>query len=109
MDKIINLFNDLQINLSFDEIKGEITLNENIITWNYNLDMKDNESEPYYNEDDEYCFDFKPSIEEQLNDVYNEDIVIVENIIDDVSVLDDWKITEPEIEDENISFKISLK
>ena len=108
MDKVLNLYNDLQLNLSFDEIKGEITKNENEVIWNYNLDMKDDESDPYYN-DNEYCFDFEPTIEEQLNNVYNNDIEIIENIIDDIDSLNNWDISEPEIEDENISFKISLK
>lgn len=107
MTELINLYNDLEVNLSFDEIMGKMILTEDTIKWNYNLDMVDEDSKPYYDEDDFSIF--KPSIEEELNNAYDNDIEIIENIIDDIYTHNNLVISEPEIDDNDISFEITLK
>lgn len=110
MNKIIELYTGLEINLSFDEVLGKLTQNENEIIWNYDLSMKDKDSEPYYDDNEESGdFVFSMGIDEQLNDAYYHDIEIIENIIDDMDTGYNWCISEPEIDDESICFKISLK
>lgn len=102
---ILELFNIIENNLTFDEIKGELTVDESKITWRYNSDMVDDDSEPYY---DEYPY-YVDGGDNKLFEVYDEDVDIIENIIDDYTTEDSWDISEPEIEDGEIYFHITKK
>lgn len=98
---ILDFYNKLENNLTFDELKGKVTINENKINWKYSLDMGD-DSEPYYDEIPYYA----PSLESKLYNIYILDVEIIESIIDGYSLENEWVVTEPEVEDDEISFNI---
>jgi len=103
---INDLFENLQKSL-IDEIKGELILNGNCIVWSYDLDRNVEEIE--ITDDDEIDYDLKESCspEELLQEVFIDDKEIIEKFIFELDDYTDyWSISEPEINNNIISFKI---
>lgn len=102
---IIEFYNALENNLSFDDVKGVLELKENEIIWKYNLEMDDGEDEPYY-EDSLY---YEPTPQAKLFDIFEHDVEIIEGIVDGYLFESDWIIGEPEIDEEEVFFRIHRK
>jgi len=109
---ISDLFENLQENL-IEELKGELTLDGNCIIWSF--DIKENvnhELESFNDADDADDVDYDEfsfiinSTSETLQEAYDEDIVFIERLIDELDILDDWTFSDAEVWENNISFKI---
>jgi len=105
---INELFGKIQEEFQPEDLNGELVLHGNCIVWTYKLDENCEELENFYGMyEDEISFDFESaSSEELLLDAQNEDLEKIENLIDLVDNFDNWSISEPEINDKVISFKI---
>ena len=103
---ISELLEAIQESCFIDEINGEFTLHGNCIIWTYNLDKDSKETESSYDEDDDsYCFD-TASPEELLLDAYHEDLESLEEFLDEIEEINNWTISDPETNENIISFKI---
>lgn len=107
--KINELFEKIQNEFQPEDLNGEIVLNGNSIVWTYKLDDNCEELEDFYSlYEDEISFDFESiSSEELLREAQTEDLDKLENFIDILEETDNWIISEAEIADKVISFKIS--
>lgn len=107
MMNINELFEEIQDKFSFDELNGDVVLVGNCIIWEYDLDNDSKEIPAPDENDDEIVFDFESSSsEELLLEAYNEDIVAIEQLLDELEETDKWSFSEPEICENTISFKI---
>jgi hypothetical protein len=101
------LYDEIQENLSEENLKGEFTLKGNCIVWLYNLDENSEEIEIPDEDDDEYNYSFESqSAEELLQEAYDEDKELLEQLLDTLNVYDDFTFSEQEIRGNKISFKI---
>jgi len=103
---INELLEKLQDKFLPEDLKGEFTLHGNCIIWEYNLE-EDSEEIPTPNEDDDefnYSFDVVTS-EELLLEAYHEDLVLIQEFLDGLEE-DFWSLSDPDIADCTISFKI---
>jgi hypothetical protein len=106
---ISELFETIQDSSFIDDINGEFTLRKNSIVWTYKLDKDSEDCESSYEDDDDsYCFNVTSS-EELLLDAYNEDLESLRNFSMKIEESDNWKISEPDTNENIISFKISRK
>lgn len=105
---ISELFEKLQDKFLPEEINGEFSLHGNCIIWEYNLDNDSEEiSISTMDEDEEQYFDFEASSpEEILLETHGDVLEQVEFYLDELEELDNWTISESEIVDNTISFKI---
>jgi hypothetical protein len=110
---INELFDEIQDRFLPEDLNGEFTLHGNCIVWTYDLDKDDVEDEiivPTNNKDDDEdapLFDFESSsTEELLQEAYDEDIILIEQLLDELEESDNWLFSEPEINENIISFKI---
>lgn len=104
---INELFEKIQEKFGEEELKGEFTLQGNCIVWEYNLDNNSQEIPAPSDDDEELQFDFEAtSPEELLLEVYNEDYLLIEGLLDEYEETENWTFSESEIIDNTISFKI---
>lgn len=105
---ISELFEKLQDKFLPEEIVGEFSLHGNCIVWEYNYDDCNEEvSIPIIDDEEEHYFDFETSTpEENMNETHTEIVEQVELYLDELDELDNWTISESEIVDNTISFKI---
>jgi hypothetical protein len=104
---INELFEKIQEKFSEEELKGEFTLQGNCIVWEYNLDNNSEEIQAPVNDDDELTFDFEAtSPEELLQEAYNEDLELLEGLLDEYEETENWTLSDSEVIDNTISFKI---
>ena len=101
--KINELFNEIQNRFDSDIIKGEFILTDDAIIWSYNLDGEIEEID--IDDDELYGFETE-SPEELLKLAYDEDYEKLENFLDEIEEFDNWTISDFEIIDNLISFKI---
>jgi len=102
---ISELFEQLQNIL--DDLNGEIILEGNCIVWSYDLDRDGATQDIEATDDDELEFDFASSTSpaELLQQGYEEDKEAIELFLDGLDE-DNWTISDPEIGDTQISFRI---
>jgi len=115
---ISKLYEQLEENLSYEnkggnvvlDIKGELMLNDKTIIWTYNLDkyFDDGLHDDEYVDDEEVeMFNFtSESNEELLQNIYREDFEKIEMVLDELTDIYDWNVSEPKIKGDVISFKI---
>jgi hypothetical protein len=107
---IKQLFERIESKFIDDEINGNYSLDGNCIVWSYDLDNCPEETSiPYINEDgeEEEIFDFESiSTEELLQEAYDEDHELLEIFLDEIEETENWSMSEPDILDNTISFKI---
>ena len=106
--KINKLFEKLQDETFSEDLNGEFILEGNCIIWSFDLDKNAEEIEaPQVQDDDELEFNFDTTSPlELLQEAYNEDLMAIEMLINDVDEFGDWTFSDPEISDSTISFKI---
>jgi len=108
--KINELFEKIQDKFLPEDIKGEFTLNGNCIIWEYNFDNLDNNESPipiFFDDEEEYTISFETNTpEETMLEVYNEIFEQLELFLDEIDVLNDWTISDSDILDNTITFKI---
>ena len=104
---INELFEKIQDEIEIEELEGELVLHGNCIIWTYKLDDAE-ELEGFYDlDEDEICFDFESTCDEELlQDAYIKDIEKITDIIDQLEELDNCTFSDPETNDDVISFKI---
>jgi len=101
------LFEKIQDKFNPENFNGEFTLHGNLIVWEYNLEDDSENIETLNNDDDELEFDFESqSAEELLFEAYQEDLLLIEEILDEFEELDSWSFSEAETIENSISFKI---
>lgn len=90
------------------QLNGELILHGNCIVYEYSLDKDSEEIEiPIDEQDDELYFNFEASSsEELLQETYKEDLDLIEVFLDEIDELDNWTLSDPETNDNLISFKI---
>ncbi len=104
---INELFEKIQDRFLPEDLNGEFNLHGNCITWEYDLNNDSEEITAPDNDDDELQFDFESeSPEELLLNAYNEDTELLESLLDEIEEYDNWSLSEPEIGETTISFKI---
>jgi len=104
---INELYEVIQNELFPDELNGEFLLHGNVIIWSYNL-TEDTEELTFLNEDDEEeTFSFEATTsEELLQEAYQEDFNKLQEFLDNIEETDNWTISDSEIVDDVIIFKI---
>jgi len=104
---INELLEKLQERFLPEDLKGEFTAHGNCIIWEYNLDNDVEEIEVPEADGDELEFDFESlSSEELLQEAYNKDHELLEVFLDEIDEFNNWTISDPEINENIISFKI---
>lgn len=107
---IKQFFSKIEERFSEDEINGTFNLDGNCIIWSYDLDNNSEDIQiPFVNDDgeEEIMFDFESiSSEELLQEAYDEDHELLEIFLDEIEETENWSLSEPEILDNTISFKI---
>jgi len=102
---ISELFEAIQDELLLDDLNGEFLLDEDIIIWSYNITEDSEEAE--YLDDDEESFNYTVvSSEEALQETYQEDFTKLEEFLNDTEEIDNWTLSDSEIVDGVIVFKI---
>lgn len=102
---INELFENIQ-NVFSDEIHGEYLLLGNVIIWSYKI-TEENDEENFLNDDDDEFYDFESmSSEEILQEEYQEEFDKLQEFLDGIEEIDNWKFSDSEIVDNVISFKI---
>jgi hypothetical protein len=108
---INELYEIIQDRFPADDIKGEFTLQGNCISWSYELenDNFDYTSTIYTDDEEDDLLDFQfdsPSSEELLLESYEGDFQKLEMLLDELDETENWTISDSEIIDDTISFKI---
>jgi hypothetical protein len=104
---INELLEKLQERFLPEDLKGEFTAHGNCIIWEYNLDNDVEEIEAPNADSDELEFDFESSSsEELLHEAYNKDHELLEIFLDEIDEFNNWTLSDPEINENVISFKI---
>jgi hypothetical protein len=105
---INELFKKLQEEIQVGELKGELTLKGKCIVWTYDLDDNSEEIEsPTTDDDDEPLFNFEAQTpEELLMEAYQEDLERIQEFLDEYEEFDNWTFSDPEINDQIISFRL---
>lgn len=110
MVKIKDVFKEMQDNDILQErISGELTLVGKSIVWTYKIenDLENIEDDEDIDEDD-FNMEDSVSIEEILNDTYEEDLEEIKDNICECEYFDDLVFSEPKLKNSTISFKISF-
>jgi hypothetical protein len=103
---INELFETIQDKFFPEELEGEFILQGNCIIWSYNLDNDSEEIElPSYGEEEEFLFE-STSPEELLQDAFIADSEKLEGLLDELEETGNWTLSEPETNENTISFKI---
>ncbi len=104
---INELFEKFQENSLSENLSGELIIKGNCMIWTYDLNKNSEEIEASTSEDgEEPEFSFESqSPEELLFEAYTEDLETIESFLDELNE-DCWTISEPEISETVISFKI---
>ena len=102
---INELFEKLQEDI-LGNLTGDLILEGNCIVWSYDLD-RDGATQDIEANDDDAEFDFASSTSpaELLQQGYEEDKEAIELFLDGLDE-DNWTISDPEIEETQITFKI---
>ena len=104
---INELFEKIQEEFHPDELRGEFTLQGNLIIWSFNLSDDVDEFDYVEEDGDEYVFNYDSECsEELLVEAYHEDIEQVRLFLDEIEETDNWTFSDYEIVDEVILFKI---
>lgn len=104
---INELFEKIQDEFLPEELNGEFQLQGNCIIWTYNLDIDSEEIQNADEDDDDYSSNFESlSTEELLQDAYDEDYDAFETLLDELDEIGNWELSEPETNENIISFKI---
>lgn len=104
---ISELFENIQDNFLPEELNGEFTLQGNCIVWTYCLDDDCEDIETINEEDDDPTFSFEAqSMEELLQEAYDEDVEAINGLLDTLEESDNWSFSEPDIIENVISFRI---
>jgi hypothetical protein len=104
---INELFEAIQDEFFPEELNGEFLLYGNVIIWSYNL-TEDSEELNFLNdgeEEDSFSFEASSS-EELLQEAYQEDFDKLQELLDNIEETDNWTISDNEIIDDVITFKI---
>jgi hypothetical protein len=104
---INELFEQIQDRFLPEDLCGEFTLQGNCIIWTYNLDNDSEEIDAPNEEDDEQSFSFESlSTEELLQEACDKDLTLLEGLLDELEEYDNWTFSEPDINENIISFRI---
>lgn len=104
---INELFEQIQDKFLPEDLNGEFTLQGNCIIWTYNLDNDSEEIDAPNEEDEEQAFSFESlSTEELLQEAYDKDLILLEGLLDELEEYDNWTFSEPDINENIISFRI---
>lgn len=103
---INELFENIIETLS-EDINGEFTLLDNEIIWTYDLCDEGDEAPTMYNDEEDINNFDSMSNEEVLQGVHQELYDKLEIFLDSINEIDNWSISDSEIIDNSISFKIS--
>jgi hypothetical protein len=104
---INELFEKIQEEFLPEKLNGEFILQGNCIVWTYNLNNDSEEIQIPDEDDEESPFSFDTiSSEELLQEAYDEDIYAIETLFDELNEIDNWSFSEPETNENIISFKI---
>jgi hypothetical protein len=103
---INELFEIIQNRLNPEDLSGEFALHGNCIIWTY-ISNNDSEEIEILNDDDESYFGFESkSSEELLQEAYDNDFALLEELLDELEENDNWSFSDSEINENIISFKI---
>ena len=104
---ISELFKKIQDEFDVDEIKGEYILQGNVIIWSYNLSDDDDEFEYVVEDNEEFIFNYECECDEELLiEAYHEDVENLKLFLDGINELENWNISEYEVVDDVILFKL---
>jgi len=104
---IINeLFKKLEKNFQKNRLNGEITLQRDCIVWTYILDDGNELMDTAYNSNEIESEIESISFEELLQDAYNEDLDKIETFLDEIDESEKWVISDADVIENVISFKI---
>lgn len=88
-------------------LNGELTLKGNCVIWSYELYESSTDDNNNYNEDEDDMYGFeRTSNEEILLETYRDDVEEIRDFLEELGNDSSWELTEPEIFDDMISFKI---
>jgi len=103
---ITELFETIQDEFVSEDLNGEFLLHGNVIIWSHNL-KENNKESTFLNDDDDELFNFDgTSTEELLLEAYQEDFDKLQEFFDGIEETDNWEISDNEIIDDVIIFKI---
>ncbi len=110
---INELYEELGNNFSLDNLKGELSLDGNCITWTYYLQPEnDNDNNGDLFDDiiyEDESLDFKCeslNIEEQLSNMYDIDIQKIKQFLNKINEINNWMFSKADILDDYIFFRI---
>ena len=106
--EIYDLFQIIQDKFESDELNGEFLLHGNVIIWSFELSEMNNELDNSFNDqydDEPFCFGIT-STEELLQESYNTDKEKLLTVLDDIDETSNWIISDSEIINNRIIFKI---
>ena len=104
---INELFEQIQDKFSPEDLNGEFTLQGNCIIWTYNLENDSEEIVAPNEDDEELSFSFEAaSTEELLQEAYDKDLTLLEGLLDELEEYDNWTFSDPDINENIISFRI---
>lgn len=101
---ISELFETIQDEFHSEELNGEFLLDDDVIIWSYNI-TEDSEEVDYLDDDESFNYTTTSS-EELLQEAYQEDYNKLEEFLNDTEEIDNWTISDSEIVDDVIVFKI---
>lgn len=104
---INKLFENLQEEDFVEQLKGELSLEGNCIVWTFDINNNNhyNNEQAVFNDDDDDEFSFT-SPAEIIQEAYDEDLLIIENLIADIDDTLEWTFSDPDVNETTISFKI---
>lgn len=104
---INELFEKIQNEFLPEELNGEFQLQNNCIVWTYNFGINTEKIQIPDDDDDESPLNFESlSTEELLQEAYDDDYDTLETLLDELDEIGNWELSEPEINENTISFKI---
>lgn len=104
---INELFESIQDEFLPEELRGEFLLHDAAIIWSYAL-TDDTDEQNYFDIDEDESIGFElSSSEELLQEGYQEDLDKLYEFLDENEEMDNWTISDGEIVDDVIVFKIT--
>ena len=112
MSTIKSLYSEIQKNeILQDRISGDLTLQGKAIIWSYKIENDINyDEDSEFDEIDENDFNMADSvsIEELLNNIYDEDLEEIHDNLSENAMYDSLEFSQPKVKGNSISFKITI-
>lgn len=104
---ISELFKQIQNKFPSEDLDGEFELHGNCIVWTYVLDNELEEITIPDEDDDDFNYNFEAmSSEEILQETYDNVSQQIEEFLDELEEYDNWTFSNPDINENTISFRI---